>query len=137
MVGAFQDVNAARLDKETSITQAQAYERDIIPRARGEVQRIVQAAEAFKRERIARAEGEAGRFLDILREYEKAKDVTRQRIYLEAMEEVLPGVSKFVVSPEAEGAIILNAGGQVVPIPGLSSTTTQPPPATPTPSPGQ
>ncbi len=138
VVDAFQDVNRARLDKEASITQAQAYQLDIIPRARGEVQRIVQAAEAFKRERVAKAEGEAGRFLAILREYEKAKDVTRQRIYLEAMEDVLPGISKFVVSPEAEGAIILNAGGQVVPIPGLSSNTNQPPPATPpTPSPGQ
>ena len=131
VVDAFQDVNRARQDRETSINQAEAFERDIIPRARGEAERVVQAAEAFKQERIARAEGEAGRFLAILREYEKAKDVTRQRLYLEAMEEILPGISKFVVSPEAEGAIILNAGGQVVPIPSVSpTTTTQPQPGT-------
>jgi membrane protease subunit HflK len=136
VVDAFQDVNRARQDRETAVNQAQGYELDIIPRARGEVERITQAAEAFKRERIAKAEGEAGRFLSILREYEKAKEVTRQRIYLEAMEEILPRISMFVVSPEAEGGIILNAGGPIVPVPGLSSTF-QPPPATPTPSGGQ
>ena len=137
VVDAFQDVNRARQDLETSINQAQAYERDIIPRARGEAQRITQAAEAFKRERIAKAEGEAGRFLEILTEYEKSQDVTRQRLYLEAMEDVLPGVSKFVISPEAEGALILNAAdGQTVPIPVRSiSVPTQLPP-TPTPEGG-
>ena len=71
-------------------------------------------------ERIAAAEGEAGRFLAILAEYEKAQDVTRQRLYLEAMEEILPGITKFIVDPGAEGAIILNAGGNVV-TPGGSS----------------
>jgi membrane protease subunit HflK len=137
VVDAFQDVNRARQDLETSINQAQAYERDIIPRARGEAQRITQAAEAFKRERIAKAEGEAGRFLEILTEYEKSQDVTRQRLYLEAMEDVLPGVSKFVISPEAEGALILNAtDGQAVPVPVRSiSVPTQLPP-TPTPEGG-
>ena len=134
VVDAFQDVNRARQDKETSVNQAQGFERDIIPRARGEVQRITQAAEAFKRERIAKAQGEADRFISILREFEKAEDVTRQRLYLEAMEEILPGITKFVVSPGAEGAIILNAGGQVVPIPGLSTTGIQPPANTPNPS---
>ena len=130
---AFQDVNRARQDKETAINQAQAFERDIIPRARGERERIVQAAEAFKQERIAKAQGEADRFLSILREFEKAEDVTRQRLYLEAMEEILPGIQKFVVSPEAQGTIILNAGGQIVPVPSLSTTTVQPPLGTPTP----
>ncbi|MCE2463988.1 MAG: FtsH protease activity modulator HflK, partial [Dehalococcoidia bacterium] len=132
VVDAFQDVNRARQDLETSINQAEAFERDIIPRARGEAERIIQAAEAFKQERINRAEGEAGRFLAILREFEKAKEVTRQRLYLEAMEEILPGITKFVVSPETEGAIILNAGRQIVPVPGISTTTTaQPLPSTP------
>ena len=129
----FEDVNRARQDKETLINQAEAYQKDLIPRARGDAERITQAAEAFKRERIARAEGEAGRFLSILREYEKAKDVTRQRIYLEAMEEILPGIAKFVVSPEAQGAIILNAGGQIVPVPGVSPANTQPRAPTPVP----
>ena len=130
---AFEEVNRARQDKETVINQAEAYQRDQIPRARGQAEKITQGAEAFKRERIARAEGEAGRFLSILREYEKAKGVTRQRIYLEAMEEILPGIAKFVVSPGAEGAIILNAGGPIVPVPGVSPAATQPLAPTPVP----
>ena len=122
---AFQDVNRARQDRQTSINLAEAYERDLIPRAEGEASRITNAAEAFKQERIAKAEGEAGRFISVLQEYQKAEDVTRQRLYLEAMEEILPGIAKIVVSPDAEGAIILNAGGQIVPVPGLSSGSTQ------------
>ena len=121
---AFEAVNSARQQQQEIINLAEAYERDLIPTARGEAERIIQDAEAFKRQRIAKAEGEAGRFLSVLREYEKAKDVTRQRIYLEAMEEILPGIRKFVISPEAQGGIILNAGSPIVPVPGLSSTTT-------------
>ena len=128
---AFQDVNRARQDRDTLINQAEAFERDIIPRARGSAEQITQAAEAFKRERIANSEGEASRFLSILREYEKSKDVTRQRLYLEAMEEILPGISKIVVSPDAAGSIILNAGSGVVPIPDLSGPSSAlPTPAT-------
>ena len=124
VLDAFQDVNRARQDRETSINQAQAFARDIIPRARGEAQRIIQAAEAFKRERIAAAEGESGRFLSVLREFQKSEEVTRQRLYLEAMEEILPDITKFVISPEAGEAIIINAGGgEVVPVPGLPSAS--------------
>ena len=131
VIDAFQEVNRARQDRQTAINQAEAFQRDILPRARGERERVVQAAEAFKQERVAKATGEADRFLSILAEYEKARDVTRQRLYLEAMEEILPGISKFVVSPEAQGSIILNAGGQIVPVPVPSLPTTQSPPATP------
>ena len=133
VVDAFQDVNRARQDRETVINQAEAFERDVIPRARGQAERILQGAEAFKRERIASAEGEAQRFLSILQEFQKAEDVTRQRLYLEAIEEILPGITKFVVSPDTEGAIILNAGGQIVPVPGLPGTTSPSPQGTPTP----
>ena len=59
--------------------------------------------------------------------------MTRQRLYLEAIEEILPGITKFVVSPDTEGAIILNAGGQIVPVPGLPGTTSPSPQGTPTP----
>ena len=137
VIDSFQEVNRARQDRQTAINQAEAFQRDILPRARGERERVVQAAEAFKQERIAKATGEADRFLSILAEYEKAEDVTRQRLYLEAMEEILPGISKFVVSPEAQGSIILNAGGQIVPVPVPSLPTTQSPPATPVPGGGQ
>ena len=134
---AFDDVLRARQDKETLINQAEAYRQDIIPKAEGESVRIIRAAEGFQQQKIAEATGNARQFLAVLREYEKSKDVTRRRLYLEAMEDILPGISKFVVSPQAQGAIILNAGGGVVPIPQLSPTTTQPLPTTPTPSDGQ
>jgi membrane protease subunit HflK len=120
---AFDDVLRARQEQDTAINLAQAYERDQLPRAQGNAARVVQAGEAFKKERIAKAEGEAGRFEAVLAEYLLSEDVTRQRLYLEAMEAILPNVSKFIVSPDAGGSIILNAAGQsVVPVPELSVT---------------
>ncbi|MDP6799479.1 MAG: FtsH protease activity modulator HflK [SAR202 cluster bacterium] len=103
---AFDDVVRAKEDKARIINLADAYKEDILPRARGEAARLVQAAEAFKQEKVAIAEGQAARFLSILAEYEKAKDVTRQRLYLEAMEEMLPGITKFIVSEESGGGLL-------------------------------
>lgn len=103
---AFDDVVRARVDQEARINEALAYEQDKLPRARGEAQRIIQAAEGFKQERILRATGEAARFLSVLKEYNNSKEVTRQRLYLEAMEEVLPQVTKYIVSPENAGSLL-------------------------------
>ena len=116
---AFADVLQARQDKETAINQAQAYENQMIPEARGQAEQIIQPAQAFKQARIARAEGEASRFSSILQQYQLSKEVTRQRLYLEAMEEILPGVTKIIVSPEAESVLILGGGrdGRLVPVP--------------------
>ena len=116
---AFFDVLQARQDKQTAINQAQAYENQVIPEARGQAQQIIQPAEAFKQARIARAEGEALRFTSILDQYRQSKDVTRRRLYLEAMEDILPGVNKIIISPEAESVVILGAGqdGALVPVP--------------------
>ena len=131
---AFDDVLRARQEKETAENLAEAYRRDQIPRAEGQAARITQAAEAFKQERINRATGEAQRFEAVLAEYLESEDVTRQRLYLEAMEEILPGISKIIVSPDAAGGIILNNTRQaIVPVP-----TTSPLPApAPTPIPVQ
>ncbi len=103
---AFDDVVRARVDKESRVNEARAFEQDKIPRAQGAAQQVVQAALAFKEARIARARGEAERFRQILDEYLDSKDVTRQRLYLEAMEVVLPGVSKFIVDPDAGGNLL-------------------------------
>lgn len=102
---AFDDVVAARSDQETRINQANAFEQDQIPRAEGAAQQTVRAAEAFKSARIARARGEAAEFLSILAEYSQSEDVTRTRLYLETMEEVLPGV-KIVVLDEDSGGVL-------------------------------
>ncbi|MBI4202732.1 MAG: FtsH protease activity modulator HflK [Chloroflexi bacterium] len=103
---AFDDVVRARVDKEAAINQALAYQQDQVPRARGDAERITNAAQAFKQERVLRATGESDRFLSVLREYRDSKDVTRQRLYLEAMEEILPGIQKFVVNPDAGGNML-------------------------------
>ena len=87
---AFDDVVNARVDKESRINDAKAFEQDRIPRAEGDAAQVVQAAEAFKAERIARATGEVNRFRSVLREYLSAPDVTPQRLYLEAMEAFCP-----------------------------------------------
>ena len=114
---AFDDVLRARQERDTRINQARAFEADIIPRAEGDAERIKEAANAFKQARIARAEGEADRFTSVLQEYKNSREVTRQCLYLEAMEEILPGITKIVVSPEAQSVLILGDEGRLTPVP--------------------
>ncbi len=114
---AFDDVLRGRQERETRINQALAYEADVIPRARGDAQRIIEAAEAFRQARIQTAEGEAARFEAVLNEYENSPEVTRQRLYLEALEQVLPGVAKIIVDPSTDPVIILGQDGNVIPAP--------------------
>lgn len=118
---AFDDVVRAKEDKARIINLADAYKEDILPRARGDAARVIQGAEAFKQERIAKATGEASRFLAVLEEYQKAEDVTRQRLYLEAMEEILPGITKFIVAAESGGNLLqflpLNGTAPPIPVP--------------------
>jgi len=103
---AFDDVVRARVDKEARINEARAYEQDRLPRARGAAQTVIQAAEAFKQARLARARGEAARFLSVLAEYQASTDVTRQRLYLEAMEDILPHIAIFIVDPAASSNLV-------------------------------
>jgi len=127
---AFDDVISARVDKESRINEALAYKQDRIPRARGVAEEVVQRAEGFRQSRIARARGEAARFDAVLAEYEKSKDVTRQRLYLEAMEETLPGVTKYIIESTSQGGDVLkllNLGAGLFPTP----TPTLVPTATP------
>lgn len=114
---AFDDVVRAREDKERIINLADAYEEDILPRARGDAQRLVQEAEGFRAQRVNEATGQAERFKSILEEYRKAPDITLQRLYLEAMEDILPSVSKFIVEDDLGGGLLqlLNLNGGQVP----------------------
>ena len=115
---AFDDVLRARQELETRINQAQAYEADVIPRARGDAERIIQSANAFAQARVQTAQGEADRFDAIRREYDLSQEVTRQRLYLEALEQVLPNVAKIIVDPSANPVLILGQdGGSVTPVP--------------------
>ena len=113
----FNDVLQARQDRVTAINQARAFENQVLPEARGQAAQIINSAEAFKQARIERARGEADQFTAILTEFQKSESVTRQRLYLEAMEDILPGINKIIVSPEAESVLILGGREGLTPIP--------------------
>ncbi|RMF85506.1 MAG: FtsH protease activity modulator HflK [Nitrospirae bacterium] len=118
---AFKDVVRAKEDRERLVNEAKGYQEDVLPKARGEAAKIRQEAEAYRQERIARAKGEVARFEAVLAEYRKAKAVTRRRLYLEAMEEILPKVRKVVVDPKAGGSLLqtlpLGIAGGAAPAP--------------------
>ena len=94
---AFHDVVRAREDKEKLINVARGYQADILPKARGEAQKILREAEGYKEKRVLLAQGEASRFLSVLAEYEKSREVTRDRLYLETMEKILPDTDKVIL----------------------------------------
>ncbi|MGH7364734.1 MAG: FtsH protease activity modulator HflK, partial [Candidatus Methylomirabilales bacterium] len=103
---AFNEVNESRQDREQKINQAQeAWNREI-PKARGEAGKTISEAEGYGIERINQGKGEADRFLAILAEYRQAKEVTRRRLYLEAMGEVLPTVKNVYIVDEAQQALV-------------------------------
>jgi len=105
VIDAFRDVQAARADMERSKNEAEAYQNDVIPRARGEAAKILQEAEAYQKQVVAAAEGEASRFLAIYNEYAKAKRVTQERMYLETMEKVLADIDKVIIDKNAGGVV--------------------------------
>jgi len=105
VIDAFRDVQAARADMERSKNEAEAYQNDVIPRARGEAAKILQEAEAYKKQVVAEAEGEASRFVAIYNEYAKAKQVTQERMYLETMEKVLADIDKVIIDRKAGGVV--------------------------------
>ena len=107
VIDAFKDVASAKEDKNRMINEAEGYRNDVIPKARGEAQAMIREAEGFRESRIKRAEGDVAKFKAILKEYSKAKDVTRERLYLEAMEGILPGLEKYIV-PNGEDGNLLN-----------------------------
>ncbi len=94
---AFADAIKAREDKERLQNQAQTYANDVVPRARGNAARQVEDAKAYKTKVVAEAQGESERFLALLAEYQKAPGVTRERLYLETMQEVLQGSGKVLL----------------------------------------
>lgn len=96
---AFDDVIAANQDRNRKVNEAEGYANEVLPHARAEATEVLQSAIAYRDAKIAEAGGEAQRFLAILVEYQKAPAITRKRLYLETMEEVLPGVEKVIIEP--------------------------------------
>src|ERR1700687_2812962 len=105
-LAAFRDVQAGRGGKESSVNGAQAYFNEITQRAGGEAQTIIKGAEGYKAQTVALATGNAQRFDLVMTQYEKAKDITQRRIYLETMERVLKNMNKILIDSRASGGAL-------------------------------
>lgn len=103
---AFKDVISAEQDKERMINEARGYSNDIVPKARGEAAQLVNEAQAYRETKVRDAEGTAQRFIAVYKEYEKAKEVTKRRLYIETMENVLPHVDKIIVDESVSQQIV-------------------------------
>jgi membrane protease subunit HflK len=103
---AFDDAVKAGLDRERQKNEGQAYANDVIPRAKGAAARLMQEADGYKERVVANAEGDASRFKQIVVEYEKAPAVTRERMYLDMMQQVLTSSSKVLVDQKGSGNLL-------------------------------
>lgn len=105
VIDAFDDVQAAKQDKERLQNQADAYRNDILPRARGEAQRMIQEAQGYKERLVNEATGEAERFLSVYSAYSENPDVARRRMYLETMQNLLVNTEKVIMDRGVQGAV--------------------------------
>jgi membrane protease subunit HflK len=119
---AFEDVNRANQDNQRQINEGQAYANDVIPKARGTASRLLAESAGYKLKIENEAKGNASRFDQILAQYNKAPEVTRQRLFLDAQEQILSSVSKVVVDQKAGNSMLylpldklINATGNSVP----------------------
>jgi modulator of FtsH protease HflK len=103
---AFDDVIKAREDEQRLKNQAEAYANGVIPEARGRAQRVLEEANAYREQVVAQAQGEADRFLKLLAEYDKAPEVTRQRLYIDSVQEVMQRSSKVMVDVDSGSNIM-------------------------------
>lgn len=115
VINAFKDVASAKEDLNKMINEAQGYFNDVIPRTRGKQEKMIKGAEAWAAERIAKAEGDAENFNRILNEYRKSRNVTRTRLLLETMEEILPGLRKYILKGDKDGSLMNIIGLDVPP----------------------
>jgi membrane protease subunit HflK len=108
VTAAFNEVNEAEQERESKINQAQAAYNKEIPKAKGNAQQTISEAEGYALERVNMAKGEASRFLDVLKEYRQAKDVTKRRLYLESMNRLLDKVEEiYVIDADQKGLVPL------------------------------
>jgi len=103
---AFLDVQRAEADQQRSRNEAARYSNEVLPKAQGEAERMLQQAEAYRAQTVARAQGEAARFTSVYNEYALAKDVTKKRIYLETMEQILAGMDKIILDSEGGSGVV-------------------------------
>ncbi|WP_338883636.1 FtsH protease activity modulator HflK [Xenorhabdus sp. TH1] len=104
---AFDDVIAAREQKQQTIREAKAYENEVLPKAKGEAQRIIEDAKAYKVSAVLNAKGEVASFAKILPEYKAAPEITRERLYIETMERVLSNTRKVIANEKSNNMLLL------------------------------
>jgi modulator of FtsH protease HflK len=128
---AFHDVVRAWEDRERLIKEAEGYAEGVLPSARGEAAQMLRHAEAYREQRVIRARGDADRFTRIHEEYRKAESVTRDRLYLEMVDRVLPKTRTVVLdgAPERGGVVPLLPLGNFFPDPRAAETSNRPPAA--------
>jgi len=128
---AFSDVNKSREDRQRFIEEARVHANSVVPEARGQAARIVQEAEGYKAATIALAQGEAERFTLLLKQYQIAPQITRKRLYLQAMESVLGRSSKVLIDTQASGNVLYLSLDQLAGGSGGTQPATMPPLVTP------
>ena len=106
VIDAFNEVQRARQDRDRLKNEAEAFSNDIVPRARGEAAKLVAEAEAYQAEVVNRASGDASRFDQIFQAYLKDKAVTKERIYIETVEEIFSNVDKIIIDSEAGSGVV-------------------------------
>lgn len=138
---AFDDVLKAGQERERAKNEAQAYANDVVPRARGAAARLTEEAEGYRARIVAQAQGDAQRFRSVLTEYQKAPQVTRERLYIDAMQEVYSNVTKVMVDSKAGSNLLYlpldklmqvtaQTGSTAATAPAQAPTTTAPAPST-------
>jgi len=105
VIDAFNDVQRARQDRDRLKNQAEAFRNDIVPRARGQAAQLIAEAEAYREEVMNRAKGDASRFDQVFSAYEVNKDVTRERIYIETIEEVFGNIEKIIIDEDGQSVV--------------------------------
>ena len=126
VVDAFDDLQRAEQDKERLENEAQAYANSVVPEARGDAQTMIQGAEAYKAQQVQEAEGEAQRFLSVYEAYRLAPEVTRRRMYLEAIGEIFGSANKVIIDSKAGGSGVV----PYLPLPEIEKRRTGTSPAT-------
>jgi modulator of FtsH protease HflK len=125
VLSSFEEVQRAEQNQNKLIREAEQYRNQILGQARGNASKAVEDAKAYKSRVVAEAQGEAQRFLSVLSEYEKAKDVTRQRLFLETLENVLEKANKLIIEPGKQGQGVV----PYLPLPEIQKgRNTSPPP---------
>ena len=116
--GAFDDVIKAREDEERVKNEAQSYANGIVPEARGRAQRVLEESNAYRDRVIAMADGEAQRFNQLLQEYRKAPEVTRERLYIDSVQSVFANTNKVMVDVDGGNNVLYLPLDKMVPSPG-------------------